>query len=172
MRTEDLDQTDLEGRDLAVHEDTREIQLDLEADVDVRAVDCWTPPQREPTVGNLVQTGPLCVRELLVSHRLLETRRLLPEKTLPGGEVSALEQGVLEDTLNTTQGGDNVHTVVVKLPQLAVVTLRRPPEGVVLQELILLPVRPHSPTPIISKSMSVLLEECIDTRDTTIPTVF
>ena len=29
VRTEDLDQTDLKGRDLAVHEDTREIQLDL-----------------------------------------------------------------------------------------------------------------------------------------------
>ena len=91
VRTEDLDQTDLEGRDLAVHEDTREIQLDLETDVNVRAVDCWTPPQREPTVGNLVQTGPLCVRELLVSHRLLETRRLLPEKTLPSWEVGTFE---------------------------------------------------------------------------------
>ena len=43
---------------------------------------------------------------------------------------TCLEQGVLEDTLNTTQCGDNVHTVVVQLPQPAVVT---PPEGVVLE---------------------------------------
>ena len=81
MRTEDLDERDLQGRNLAVHEDTRQIKLDLETDVDVGAVDSRAPPQREPTVGNLVETGPLGVRKLLVSHRLLETGRLLPEET-------------------------------------------------------------------------------------------
>ena len=72
MRTEYLDQTNLQGRDLAVpvnlsgyaicvslldlHENTSEIQLDLETDVDVGTVDCWAPPKSEPTVGNLVET--------------------------------------------------------------------------------------------------------------------
>lgn len=40
MRPEDLDQRDLEGWYLAVHEYTREVQLDLEADVNVCAVYC------------------------------------------------------------------------------------------------------------------------------------
>ena len=99
MGTEDLDQTDLERWDLTVpeewlvsddtrprcetnvHEDTSEIELDLETNVDVRTVDGRTPPEREPTVRDLVQTGPLRVGELLIPHRLFETGRLLPEQT-------------------------------------------------------------------------------------------
>ena len=95
VSTEDLNQTDLECGDLAVHEDTGQIKLDLETDVYIGTVDSRTPPERESTVRNLVQTGSLSIRELLVSHRLLETRRLLPEETLPGREISTLEQGVL-----------------------------------------------------------------------------
>lgn len=44
VSTEDLDQTDFEGGDLAVHEDASQIKLDLETDVYVGAVDSWTPP--------------------------------------------------------------------------------------------------------------------------------
>ena len=84
VSSEDLDQTDLQRRDLTVpvervssgicvqqrcsHEDTSQIQLHLETDVNVGAVDCGTPPERKPTVRNLVQTGTLGVRELLVAH--------------------------------------------------------------------------------------------------------
>ena len=113
-----------------VHEDTSQIQLDLETDVDVRAIDRRAPPERESTVRDLVKTRPLRVRELLVPHRLLEAGRLLPEQTLPGREVRALEESVLEDALDTSQSSDDIDTVVVELPQLAVMTLRRPPEGI------------------------------------------
>ena len=68
VSTEDLNQTDLERGDLAVHEDTGQIELDLETDVYVGTVDSRTPPEGESTVRNLIQTGPLCVREFLVSH--------------------------------------------------------------------------------------------------------
>jgi len=102
MSTEDLDQTDLECGDLAVHEDTRQVKLDLETDVDVCAVDRRAPPESESTVRNLVKTGALCVGEFLVSHRLFEAGRLLPEQTFPGREVRALEQCVLENALHTT----------------------------------------------------------------------
>ena len=128
--TEDLDERDLQGRNLAVHEDTRQVQLDLETDVDVGTIDGWTPPEREATVRNLVETRPLRVRQLLVTHRLLEAGRLLPEETLPGREVGTLEERVLQDTLNTTERGNDIDTVVVELPKLAVMTLRSPPEGV------------------------------------------
>ena len=153
MGTEDLDQTDLERWDLTVpeewlvsddtrprcetnvHENISEIELDLETDVDVRTVDGRTPPEREPTVRDLVKTRPLRVRELLVPHRLFEARRLLPEQTLPSREVRALEQGVLENTLDTSKSSDNVDTVVVKLPQLAVVALRSPPERIASRDI-------------------------------------
>lgn len=54
--TEDLDQRNLEGRNLAVHENTGQIQLDLEADVDIGAIDGWTPPQGETTIWDLIET--------------------------------------------------------------------------------------------------------------------
>ena len=112
------------------HEDTGKIKLDLEANVHVRAVDCWTPPQREPTIGDLVETGPLRIRELFVAHGLFEAGCLLPEKTLPGREACALEERVLQDAFDTTERSDDVDSGFVELPQLAVMSLRRPPEGV------------------------------------------
>lgn len=92
--SEDLNQRDLERRDLAVHEDTtgrdeesvvaisereddeRQIELNLEPDVDVGTIDGGRPPQREATVRDLVETRALRVGELLVLHRLLESRGL------------------------------------------------------------------------------------------------
>ena len=130
MGTEDLDQTDLECGDLAVHEDTGQIKLDLETDVYVGTVDGWTPPERESTVRNLIQTGPLSVREFFVSHRLLETRRLFPEQTLPSREISTLEQSVLQNAFNTTEGSDDIDTVIVELPQFPIMALGRPPERI------------------------------------------
>lgn len=63
------------------HENTGEIELDLETNIDVGTIDGRTPPKREATIGNLVETGALCVSQLFISHRLLETRGLLPEQT-------------------------------------------------------------------------------------------
>ena len=74
-----LDSREANGID--AHEDTSQIQLDLEADVHVRAVDRRAPPEREATIRDLIQTGTLSVRQFLVSHRLFETGRLLPEQT-------------------------------------------------------------------------------------------
>ena len=73
MSTEDLNQTDLQRWNFTVHEDTRQIQLDLETDVDVGTIDRRTPPEREATVRNLVETGTLGVGELLELHGLFET---------------------------------------------------------------------------------------------------
>ena len=61
---------------------------------------------------------------------LFEAGRLLPEETLPSREVGTLEESVFQDTLDTTKCSDDIDSVVVELPQLAVVALRRPPEGV------------------------------------------
>ena len=41
MGSENLNERDLERGDLSVQEDTRKIQLDLETDIDVGAVDGW-----------------------------------------------------------------------------------------------------------------------------------
>ena len=56
-------------------------------------------------------------------HRFFETRSLLPEQTLPSGEVRALEQGVLQNTLDTTERLDHIRAVVVQVPKLAIVTV-------------------------------------------------
>jgi len=78
MCSEDLDQRDLERWYLAMHEDAGEVELNLKADVDIGAVDCRRPPQREATVRDLIETGALRIGQLLVLHRLLEATRLLP----------------------------------------------------------------------------------------------
>lgn len=59
-------------------EDTSEIELDLESNVDVGTINRWAPPKREAPVGDLRETGTLSIREFLEFHRLLESRRLLP----------------------------------------------------------------------------------------------
>jgi hypothetical protein len=91
MGSEDLDKRYLEGWNFAVQENTREIELDLETDVDVGSIDGWRPPQSEATVGNLVQTGTLGVGEFLELHGLFETctdisdlqQREQPQKNIP-----------------------------------------------------------------------------------------
>ena len=72
VRAENLDQGDFQGGQLAVHENARQVELHLEPDVHVGAVDGGGPPQREPAVGDLVQTHALRVGEPLELHRLLE----------------------------------------------------------------------------------------------------
>ena len=68
MGTEDLDERDLEGRDLAVQENTCKIKLDLETDIDISAIDGRRPPECETTVGDLVETGTLGVGQLFELH--------------------------------------------------------------------------------------------------------
>ena len=68
MGTEDLNERDLEGGNLSVHENSGQVKLDLETDIDVGAVDGRRPPERETTIRDLVETGPLSVGQLLVFH--------------------------------------------------------------------------------------------------------
>jgi len=54
------------------------------------------------------------------------------QHTFPCGEISAFEEGVLKDTLNTTKSRNDVHTIIIKLPQFTIVALRRPPEWITI----------------------------------------
>ena len=56
VSSEDLNETDLQGGNLAVHENAGEIQLHLKTHVDIRSINGGRPPEGEPTVGDLVQT--------------------------------------------------------------------------------------------------------------------
>lgn len=92
------------------------------------------------------------MRQFLVSHGLLETTSLLPEETLPSGEVSTLKQCVLQDTLNTTQSLNHIGSVIVEVPQLTIVSLVSPPERILLQDLELFEILSHSPTFVVGQS--------------------
>jgi len=104
-------------------------------------------------------------------HALLKAGGLLPEQPLPCGEVGALEQGVLQNALHTSQGLDDICSVVVQVPQLAIVALVGPPEGVLLQHLVLLEVRAYTPALVIGQGVTILLEQGVDPGDTSIPGV-
>lgn len=60
---------------------------------------------------------------------------LSPEETLPGGEISAFEECVLQNALHATECLDHVCAVVVQVPQFAIVSLVCPPERILLQHL-------------------------------------
>ena len=172
VSAEDLDQGDLQRRDLAVQEDPRQVQLDLEADVDVGSVDRWRPPQSEATVRDLIEAGPLRVRELLELHRLFKSGCLLPKEALPRRKGSRLEQRVLEDRLHTPEGLDDVGSVGVEVPQLPIVSLTRPPEWIALHQLVRLELRPSPEAFVETQRAPVLLEEGVDSRQASIPAVF
>ena len=104
-------------------------------------------------------------------HALLKARGLLPEEPLPCGEVGALEQCVLKNALHTSQGLDDICPVVVQVPQLAIMALVGPPEGVLLQHLVLLEVRAHTPALVVGQGVTILLEQGVDPGDTSIPGV-
>jgi hypothetical protein len=50
--------------------------------------------------------------------------------------------------------------------------LMSPPEGVLLEYLVLLEVLSHSPALIVGQCKSILLEKSVDPRDSSIPRVF
>lgn len=77
---------------------------------------------------------------------------------------------MLQDALNSSQSLDHVSSVVVQIPELTVVFLVGPPEGVLLEQLILLELLPHSPSFVVGEGQSVFLEEGVYTGNTVIPT--
>mmetsp|Transcript_10676 Transcript_10676/g.30496 ORF Transcript_10676/g.30496 Transcript_10676/m.30496 type:complete len:593 (+) Transcript_10676:6123-7901(+) len=170
--SEDLNQRYLQGWNFSVHKDSRQIELHLEADVHVGAVDRRRPPQRETTIWNLRQTGTLGIRELLELHAFFETGCLFPEKPFPSWEVGALEETVLEDALDSSEGLDHVRSVGIQIPELSVVTLVRPFEWVHAEDLILLHLSADAPAAIVRKGVTVLAEQRVDSRNTTIPRIF
>ena len=79
VSSEDLNQGDFQGRNLTMHKNTCQIQLDLETNIYIRTVDCRRPPERKSTIGNLRETTTLGIGQYLITHLLFETRGLFPE---------------------------------------------------------------------------------------------
>mmetsp|Transcript_39127 Transcript_39127/g.70495 ORF Transcript_39127/g.70495 Transcript_39127/m.70495 type:complete len:457 (+) Transcript_39127:2263-3633(+) len=171
VSSEDLNQGDLQSGDFAMHENSSQVKLDLEPNIDIGTIDSGGPPQGETTVRNLGQTGSLRIRQLFELHTLFKPRSLLPEETLPSWEISSFEKCVLEDSLHTAQGLDHISTVGIEIPQFSIMALVCPPEGVHTKNLVLLEDGPDTPTPIVGQGVPVLAEEGIDTRNTTIPRI-
>lgn len=73
---------------------------------------------------------------------------------------------MFKNRLDTTQSCNNVDSIVIELPELAIVSLRCPPERIGFEKLVSFPVRPDTPSLIVSKSVPILLKECVDSRNT------
>ena len=99
-----------------MHEDTSEVKLHLETNIDIGSVDGGRPPESESSVRNLVKPRSLCVSEFLVLHGFLEAGSFLPEETLPSREIRALEESVFEYPFDTTECLNHVSAVVVEVP--------------------------------------------------------
>jgi hypothetical protein len=59
----------------------------------------------------------------------------LPKQTFPCGKVCTLEESMLKDAFYTSKGLDHICTVVVQVPQLAIMALVCPPEWILFQDL-------------------------------------
>ena len=94
---------------------------------------------------------------------------LLPEESFPCWEIGALKESMLKNTFNTTECLNHVSPIVVEVPELSIMLLMSPPEGVLLEHLILFEVLSDTPSFIIGESETVFLEESIDSRNTSVP---
>jgi hypothetical protein len=110
--------------------------------------------------------------KFLILHGLLEARSLLPEKTLPSREISALEKSMFKYTLDTAQCLNHISTVIIEVPEFTVMLLMSPPEWILFKYLILFEILSDSPPLVICECESVLLEESINPGDTSVPRVF
>src|SRR5271170_7215769 len=130
MRTEQLNQTDLERWQFPMHKTSRQIELDLETDVNVASIESRTPPQRKSTIGDLIETRPLSIGQFLELHTLLKSRLTFPEQSLPRGESRTLEQCMIENRFNSAESLNDVRTVRIEIVEFPVVTLISPPERI------------------------------------------
>jgi hypothetical protein len=85
-----------------------------------------------------------------------------PKEPLPTRESRCLEERVLQDRLHTTQGLDDIRPIRVQVPELAVVALARPPEGVGLHVLVDLELGPGTETLVEAEGAAVFLEKSIN----------
>ena len=79
---------------------------------------------------------------------------------------------MFKDAFNTSQSLDHISTIVVEVPELSVMLLMSPPEGILLQNLVLFEVLSHSPALVVGQGKSVLLEESVNSRNTSVPGIF
>ena len=66
---------------------------------------------------------------------------------------------------------DDIGAVVVEVPELAVVLLVRPPEGVGARGRVDLALLPHAPPNVKRERVTVLLEQRVDARDAAVPRI-
>ena len=58
---------------------------------------------------------------------------------------------MFQDAFHSTERLDHIGAVIVQIPQLSVVLLMRPPERVLLQDLILLEILSDAPALVIGQ---------------------
>ena len=79
---------------------------------------------------------------------------------------------MFENSFNTSKSLNNIGSVIVQVPQLSIMSLVRPPKGILFQNLVLLEVCSHPPSFIISQCVSILLKQCVNAWYSSIPRIF
>ena len=104
-------------------------------------------------------------------HGSVSETGFFPEETFPRGKCRRLEESMFKDCLNTTECLNDIRSICVQVPQLAVVPLTCPPERVALHQLIRLEFSTSTESLIEAERTPVFLEQSVDTWKTTVPTI-
>ena len=78
---------------------------------------------------------------------------------------------MLKNGLDTTKCLYHICSVCVEVPQLTVVALACPPEGVALHVLVDLELGPGSETLVEAKGAAILLEQSVDSGQAAVPAI-
>jgi hypothetical protein len=110
--------------------------------------------------------------EFFVFHGLFKSGGFFPEKTFPSDEVGSSKESVFKNTFNSFKRLYHISSIVIKVPEFAVVFLVGPPERVLFKYLVLFKILSDSPAFVVGQSESVFLEKSVYSRDSVVPIVF
>ena len=80
---------------------------------------------------------------------LFEPAASFPKETLPRGEISALEERVLQNAFHATERLNHIRAIIGQNPQPSIVFVVRPPEALLTQMLKVLKLGSHAPAAVV-----------------------
>ena len=109
--------------------------MHLETVIHIGAIDGRPPPRVKRRLGIWLRLDLWALVSFLYRIDSSNPDAFSRKEPFQVGKISTFEESVLQDTLDTTQRGNHVNTIVVELPELSIMAMRSPPEGVAVTDM-------------------------------------